>query len=130
MGGGSSRSPRGGTKRCCAGAGEGMEAREREFGPLLLHSVRPGDGVHPQAAFQHQALAHLHPVLQVLGQASPAHHLQLARGIIRAQPFNLHGHLGHGGLVVLGVTHLGRLDHLHLQQALVHGSTVRQGAPS
>ena len=107
-----------------------MEAREGEFGPLLLHSVLAGHGVHAQAAFQDQALAHLDPVLQVLGQAAPAHHLQLAGGIIRTQPLNLHGHLGHGGLVVLGVTHLGCFDHLHLQQALVHGSGVRQGAPS
>jgi hypothetical protein len=92
-----------------------MEAGEGEFGPLLLHAVGAAHGVHPQSPLQHQPLAHLNPVLQILGQAAPAHHPDLARGVIRTQPIEPDAHLGHGGLVVLGVADLGCLQHLHLQ---------------
>ena len=107
-----------------------MQARQGEFGPLLLDTVLTGDGVHAEPALHHQALAHLHAVLQVLGEVAPTHHLELARRIIGAQPLKLNGHLRHWSLVVLGVAHLGRLQHLHLQQAMVHRTGQQQGATS
>ena len=107
-----------------------MQARERELSPLLFHTVLAGHGVHAQAAFHHQALAHLNPVLQILREAAPAHHLQLPRRIVRPKAVELHRHLRHRSLVVLGVAHLGRLQHLHLQQAMVHGRNRGQGATS
>ena len=107
-----------------------MQSREREFSSLFLDAVLPSDGVHPQPALHHQALTHLHAVLQVLREAAPAHHFELPRRIIRPQAIELHGHLRHRSLVVLGVAHLGRLQHLHLQQAMVHGSVHGQGGTS
>ena len=107
-----------------------MKAGECEFGPFLLHAIRAAHGVHPKSPFQHQALAHLNPVLQILGQAAPAHHPDLARGVIWTQPIEPDGHLGHGGLVVLGVANLGCLQHLHLQQAVIHARTHRIEIPS
>jgi hypothetical protein len=107
-----------------------MEPRQGELGPLLLDPVLPGDGVHAQPPLEDKPLTHLNSVLQVLGKISPAHHLQLARGIIGPQPLDLHGHFGHRRLVVLGVTHLGRLQDLHLQQAVIHAGTNEWEVPS
>jgi hypothetical protein len=107
-----------------------MEPRQGEFGPFLLDPVLPGDGVHAQPSLEDKPLTHLNPVLKVLGEIAPTHHLQLTRGIIGPQTLDLHGHFGHRRLVVLGVTHLGRLQDLHLQQAVIHAGTNKSEAPS
>lgn len=60
-------------------------------------------------------LASLHPILQILGKVSPAHHPQLARWIIGPQSFHLHQHFSHRCLVVLGVANLGGLQHVDLE---------------
>jgi len=107
-----------------------METGEGEFGSLLFDSVGTAHGVHAQSPLQHQALAHLNPDLQILGQAAPAHHPDLARGVIRTQPSKPDRHLGHRGLVVLGVANLGCLQHLHLQQTVIHARTHGMEHPS
>jgi hypothetical protein len=107
-----------------------MEPGQGEFSPFFLYPVRAGDGIHAQAAFQHQALAHLHPVLELLGQVSPAHYLQLGRGVVGPQAVHLHGHLRHRRLVVLGVAHLGRFEHLDFKQTVIHSQTTIGWKPS
>ena len=97
-----------------------MHAREGEFGFLLLDAIGARHGVHAQAAFEHQALTHLHAALQVLSQAAKTHHLELARGVFRAQTIDPHRHLSNRHLVVLGVTDRGRPQHFHLKQAVIH----------
>jgi len=107
-----------------------MEPTEGEFGPLLLEPILAGEGVDPQPPLQHEALAHHHAVLEILGQVAPAHHLQLARGIIRAEAIDAHGHLRPRGLVVLGVANLRSFQHLHLEQAVIHTPTIGLDNPS
>jgi hypothetical protein len=107
-----------------------MESRQGEFGPLLFHSIRPAYGVDAQATFDHQSLASLGAVLQVLGQISPADHLDLARRILRPQAVKAHGHFRYGRLVVLGVTHLWGLQHLHLKQTVIHSDAYGLLSPS
>ena len=125
---------RGGNVQPCSASSRSrakrMQTGQGELSALLLHPVLAGDRIHAQSTLQHESLPHLHTVLKILSQAAPAHHLQLARRIIGAQTIHLHGHLRHGGLVVLGVAQLGRLQHLHLQQAMVHRPGRRQGATS
>ena len=107
-----------------------MQTGEGELGSLLLHAVLAAHGVHAQTAFDHQTLTDLNPVLKVLSKTSPADHLELTRRIIRTQAIELNGHLRNWSLVVLGVTHLRRLQHLYLQQAMVHRTGHGQGATS
>ncbi len=107
-----------------------MQARQGEFSTLFLDPVLTGDGVHPQPPLDHQALSDLDTVLKVLRKTSPADNLQLARRIIGAKTIELNSHLRHRSLVVLGVAHLGRLQHFNLQQAMVHRTGQRQGATS
>jgi hypothetical protein len=107
-----------------------MEAGQGELGAFFLDPVLARHGVHPQAAFEHQPLAHLYPVLQLLGQIAPAHHLQLARGIIGTQAVDLHGHFRHRRLVVLGIAHLGRFQHLDLEQTVIHSPATIGRRPS
>ena len=107
-----------------------MQAGEREFSALFLGPVLAAHGVHPQTTLDHQPLANLHTVLQVLSKTSPADNLELTRRIIRTQPIELNGHLRHWSLVVLGVSNLRRLQHLHLQQAMVHRTGQWHGATS
>jgi hypothetical protein len=97
-----------------------METRQGELRSLFLHPIRSTDGIHAETPFEHQALADRHPLLQILGQIAPAHHLELPRGVIGAQAVDAHGHLGHRRLVVLGVTDLGGLQHLSFDQAVIH----------
>lgn len=99
---------------------EGVQPREGEFHLLLLEAIGTGHGVHAQPALDHQALAHLNPVLQILGQVAEPHHLHLSRGVIGAEPIHPHLHLGDGHLVVLGVADCRSLKHLHLKQAVIH----------
>ena len=98
-----------------------MHARQREFRPLLFHSVLARHGVHPQTTFQHQALANLDMALQLLGQVSPTHHLEFTGLIALPKRVKPNRHLGNRSLVVLGVTNRWRVDHLHFQHAVVHG---------
>ena len=98
-----------------------MQTREGEFRSFLLHAVLPRDGVHPQPSFQHEPLAHLHPVLKILGKVAPAHDLEFARGIIGTQRIKPNGHFRNRSLVVLGVANRGCFDHLHFEHAVVHG---------
>lgn len=107
-----------------------MQARQGELSPLFLDPVLPGDGAHAHPTLEHEPLTHLNPVLKVLGEVSPAHHLQLTRWIIGPQSLDLDGHFGDRRLVVLGVSHLGRLQDLHLQQAVIHARTNGWQDPS
>jgi hypothetical protein len=107
-----------------------MEPCQGEFGPLFLDAVLPGHGVHAQPPFEHQPLTHLHPALQLLGQIAPAHHFELGRGVVGPQAVELDAHLRHRRLVVLGVAHLGRLEHLDLNQTVIHSPATMGGAPS
>jgi precorrin-6A/cobalt-precorrin-6A reductase len=97
-----------------------MEPGEGELGLLLFDTVLAGHGVHPQPPLNHQALAHLDAILQVLGQIAPADHLELAGGIICPQTFKLDSHLSHRRLVVLGVAHLGGFQYVNLEQTVIH----------
>jgi hypothetical protein len=107
-----------------------MEAREGQFRPFFLHAVLAGDGVHSHPSLQHQALADLHPVLEVLGQIAPTHHLQLARRIIGPQALKAHGHFRHRGLIVLGVANLRRFQHLDFKQTVIQAPPSRRHQPS
>jgi len=109
---------------------KGVEPRQGQFGPLFFHSIRPAYGVDAQAPFNHQSLARLGTILQVLGQISPADNFDLARGILRPQAVKAHGHFCYWRLVVLGVTHLGGLQHLHLKQTVIHSDTYGLLIPS
>jgi len=109
---------------------QGVEPRQGEFGPFLFDSVRPAYGVDAQAPLDHQALAGPGAVLQVLGQIPPAHHLDLTRRILRPQAIKAHSHFSHWRLVVLGVTDLGGLQHLHLEQTVIHSSPFGLLTPS
>jgi hypothetical protein len=97
-----------------------MQPGQGEFGALFLDTVLTGHGVHAQPPLEHQPLANLHPVLELLGQIAPAHHLQLTRRIIGPQSLYLDRHLRHRSLIVLGVSHLGRFQHLNLEQTVIH----------
>jgi hypothetical protein len=97
-----------------------VEPGEGEFGLLLLHPVLTGDGIHAQSPLEHEPLANLNPVLEVLSEISPAHHLQLTRGIIGTKAIDLDSHFRHWRLVVLGVPHLGGFQHFNLEQAVIH----------
>lgn len=99
-----------------------MEAGQSELGTFFLHAVAAWNGVHAQTPFNQKPLAHLNPILQVLGQIAPAHNLQFAGRISIAQGIEPHRHLGNGGLIVLGVPNRRRVDHLDLEHAMVHGS--------
>ena len=79
-----------------------MKPRKDHFRPLFLDAIGTGHGVHPQPSLQHQTLAHLQLVLNLLRQAAPAHHLELAGGIIRSEPVDAHGQFRHRSLIVLG----------------------------
>ena len=123
-----SRSNRHGSGR--RGCTQRVQPGQGELRPLLLDAVLTGDRVHPQPTLQHQALTNLHAVLQILGQVAPTHHADLTRRVLGAQSIELDRHLGHRRLIVLGVAQLGSLQHLHLQQAMVHGRNRGQGATS
>ena len=97
-----------------------MEPGQGELGLFLFNAVLAGHGVHPQPPLNHQALAHLDTILQVLGQIAPADHLELARGIVCPQTFKLDSHLSHRRLVVLGVAHLGGFQYVNLEQTVIH----------
>ena len=101
-----------------------MEPGQGELSALLLHPIGAGHGVHAQPTLDHQTLAHLHPVGEVLGEVAPAHHTDLASRIFRAQAIKAHQHLRQGSLVLLGVAKLGSLQHLHLEQAVIHAPTT------
>ena len=105
-----------------------VHARQGEFRTLLFHPVLARNGVHPQATFQHQPLAHLNAVLKFLGQISPSHHLEFTRLIALPKRVEPNLHLGDGGLVVLGVTNRRGVDHLHFQHAVVHGLHRQRGS--
>jgi hypothetical protein len=105
-----------------------MDPGQGELHLFFFDAVLASHGVHPQPPLHHQALAHLHAVLQVLGQAAEAHHLELPSRILRPQTLQPHIHFGDRRLVVLGVTDLWGLEHFHLEQAVVHG-WVTAGAP-
>jgi len=107
-----------------------MEPCQGEFGSFLLHPIGAAHGIDPQPSLQQQPLSNLDPILEILGQASPTHHLDLARGIIDPQPIKANGHLRDRRLVVLGVAKLGRLQHLHLKQAVIHTHTHGLEQPS
>ena len=109
---------------------KGMKPRQGELRPLFLDSVLASDGVHAHPSLQHQALAHPHPVLQILGQIAPAHHLQLPRRIIGSQAIQLNGHFRNRCLVVLGVANLRRLQHLNFKQTVIQAPTRRRQFPS
>jgi hypothetical protein len=100
-----------------------MQPGQDQFGSLFLHTIRTGHGVHAHAAFQDQALAHLQPVLELLSQAAPAHHLELAGGIIGPEAINAHGQFRHRSLIVLCVAKLGELQHFSFQQTVIHAPT-------
>ena len=97
-----------------------MEPGQGELGLFLFNAVLAGHGVHPQPPLNHQALAHLDTILQVLGQIAPADNLELARGIVCPQTFKLDSHLSHRRLVVLGVAHLGGFQYVNLEQTVIH----------
>ena len=97
-----------------------MQSREREFGFLLFQAIGPGGGIHPQAPLQDQPLAHLNPVLKILGKVAETHHLELTRRVFRAKTIHPHLHLSDGHLVVLGVSDRWCLEHFHLKQAVIH----------
>ena len=98
-----------------------MQARQGEFRTLLLHPIATGHGVHPQPSLDQQSLTHLHSVLQVLGEISPANDLELSGRITIAKRVESHRHLGDRGLIVLGVPNRRSVDYLHFQHAVVHG---------
>ncbi len=97
-----------------------MKTRQGEFSPFLLHTVLTGDRVHAHAALQHPALAHLDAILEIQSQVAPADNLDLSGGILGAQAIESGHHLRHGGLVVLRVANLRRLQHLRLNQTVIH----------
>jgi precorrin-6A/cobalt-precorrin-6A reductase len=97
-----------------------MQPGEGEFGLFLFDAVLAGHGVHPQPTLNHQALAHLHTILKVLGQIAPADHFELPGRIVCPKTIKLDSHLSHRRLVVLGVTHLGRFQYVNLEQAVIH----------
>jgi len=97
-----------------------MEPGQGELGLFLFNAVLAGHGVHPQPPLNHQPLAHLDTILQVLGQIAPADNLELARGIVCPQTFKLDSHLSHRRLVVLGVAHLGGFQYVNLEQTVIH----------
>jgi hypothetical protein len=107
-----------------------MQAAEGELSSLFLDPVLAGHRVNPQPTLNHQALAHLHPILQILSQIAQAHHLELTRRLVWPEAIEAHGHLGNGHLVVLGVANLGCLQHLHLQQTVIHARTHGMEHPS
>ena len=109
---------------------KGMEPRQGEFGTLFFYTVRPAYGVDAQAPFDHHSLAGPGAVLEVLGQIPPAHHFDLTVGILRSQAIKAHSHFSHWRLVVLGVTDLGGLQHLHLEQTVIHSSPFGLLIPS
>ena len=106
-----------------------MHARQGEFGALFLHPVLAGNGVHPQAPFDHQFLANLNTVLQVLGEVAPTHHLELAWRIINTQAVKSNGHFSDWRLVVLGVAEGWGFQDLHFQHAVIQAANG-SSAPS
>lgn len=111
-------------------APQGMQAGQGEFHPLFLDPVLPTHSGHAQPSLHHQPLAGLYPVLQLLRQIAPTHHLELPRRIIGAQTLNLHQHFGYRGLVVLGVANLGSLEYSDFKQTVVHVGTPQSWPPS
>lgn len=109
---------------------QGMEAGQGEFDPLFLDPVLPTHGGYAQPSLHYQSLAGLHPVLQLLRQIAPAHHLELPRRIIGTQTLHLHQHLGYRGLVVLGVANLGSLEYRDFKETVVHVRTPQSWPPS
>jgi hypothetical protein len=107
-----------------------MQAAEGEFSSLFLDSVLAGHRIDAQPTLNQQALAHLHPVMHILGQISPAHHLELTRRLIGPEAIEAHGHLGHRRLVVLGVAHLGSFQYIHFQQTVIHAPPLQSLLPS
>jgi hypothetical protein len=107
-----------------------MEAGKSEFGLLFLQSVLPRHRADAHPALKHEPLARLDPVLEILGEIAPPHHLQLPRWIIGPQAIEANDHLRHRRLVVLGVADLGSLQNLHLEQAVIHAPTEPWKAPS
>ncbi len=97
-----------------------MEPGQGELGLLLFDAVLASHGVHPQPTLNHQALARLDAILQVLGQIAPTDHLELAGRIVCPQTFKLDSHLSHRRLVVLGVAHLGGFQYVNLEQTVIH----------
>lgn len=107
-----------------------MQSRQSEFSALFLDTVLTGQGIHAQPALEHQPLANLYPVLELLRQIAPADHFQLTRGIVGTQAIYLDGHLRHWSLVVLGVSHLGCFQHLNLEQTVIHSPvTIGESHP-
>ena len=107
-----------------------MEPGQRELRLLFLHSVLARHRADAHPSLEDESLARLDPVLEILGEVPPAHHLHLPRGIIGPQAIEAHDHLRHRCLVVLGVANLGSLQHLHLEQAVIHAPTEPWKAPS
>lgn len=97
-----------------------MKTGEGELSSFLLGSVLARHRVHPEAPFNQKTLANLDPILEVLREVAPSHHLQHSFGVIGSEGIEGDVHLRNGSLIVLGVTQGGSLKDIYLEHAVVH----------